>query len=130
MNVDPVNSTEASLRTLQLFNVEKFMDGYKETGDVLFARFDVYDNTNLVSAVLMKDIAAYARKSLDISKPVNLHGLRYSRVAQKSEWMHRNMDTINLPGFKAVWKIYCPGVSLATFSSSKLWIYTLSTAKQ
>ena len=45
----------------------------------------------------MKDIATYAGKSLDISKPICLHDLRFSRVAQKTEWINRTADTINLP---------------------------------
>ena len=74
------------------------MDSFKDTGDMLFASFDIYDNAHVD---LMKEIATYARKSLDVSTPVNQHGLRYSSVTQKAEWMRRTADTmnINLPIF-------------------------------
>ena len=39
-----------------------------------------------VSVDLMKDFAIIARKLLDISKPMCLAGLRFSRAAQKLNW--------------------------------------------
>ena len=65
------------------------MDKNKQNGDVLLLSFEIYDNNHPVSGDLMKEIATYARKSLDVSTPVNQHGLRYSSVTQKAEWMRR-----------------------------------------
>ena len=58
------------MRTLKLSNMEKFIDGFKGTGDMLFASFDIYDYSHSVSVDVMKDIAKYAKKSLNISKPI------------------------------------------------------------
>ena len=72
MNVDVLNSLPSSLRTLKLSNVDKFIHSYKGTGDMIFASFGISDNSHPVSADLMKDIATFARKGLDISKPIYL----------------------------------------------------------
>ena len=81
MDVDRFNIMESSLRSLKLSTVEKFMDNFKHNGDVLFASFEMYDNTHPVNESLMLDIAIFACKSLDISKHINLYGLRFWRVA-------------------------------------------------
>ena len=47
----------------------------------------------------MRDIVTFARQNLDDSKPINLHGLRFSRVTQKTEWMTRNINNIQFPVF-------------------------------
>ena len=65
----------------------------------MVASFDIYDNCHPLSKDLMKDIAAYTSKSLDVNKPIRLLGLRFSRVMQKTEWMNRTADTINLPTY-------------------------------
>ena len=60
---------------------------------------NIYDNSHPINADLMKDIATFARKSLDISKPIYLHGLRFARVTQKTEWTQRTVQNITLPSF-------------------------------
>ena len=47
----------------------------------------------------MKYIAPIAKKNLYITKLTCLHGLRFSRVTQKIEWMNRTGDNIRLPKF-------------------------------
>ena len=84
MDVDIIHPMETSLRTLKLSNVEKVMDSYKDTGDMMFAGFDIQDNSHPVSnADVMKDIATFARESLDINKPIYLHGLRFPELLKK-----------------------------------------------
>ena len=51
----------------------------------MFASFDIYDNCHPVSEDLMKDIATYAIKSLDINKPIRLHGITFSSDRTQSE---------------------------------------------
>ena len=63
--------------------MERTLDSFLGNGDAMFASFDIYDNCDPVSEDLMKDIATYARKSLDIYRPICLQGLRFSRVTQK-----------------------------------------------
>ena len=48
----------------------------------------------------MRDIATFPQKNLDVSTPINLHGPRFSRVTQKTEWMTRNVNNIQLPVFQ------------------------------
>ena len=61
-----------------------------------FSSFEMYDNTHQVSSNAMKDIATFAKKSLDISQLICLQGLSFSRVTQKTEWMNRTAGNINL----------------------------------
>ena len=53
---------ESSLKTLKLSAVEKFIDDYKQNGNVLFSSFENCYNTHEVTKNLMRDIATYARK--------------------------------------------------------------------
>ena len=62
MDVDNISTMEHSLCSLKLSAVEKFMDNYKQNGDVLFASFEIYRNTYPVYENLRRDIATYARK--------------------------------------------------------------------
>ena len=99
MDIDSLNLLDTSLRTLKLSRVEKFVDSFQCTGDMIFASFYIYDNAHSLRMELMKGIAMYARSSLDISKPICLHGFRFSRVTQKTEWMNRTLSNINLPSY-------------------------------
>ena len=56
------------------------MDSYKETGDMIFTSFDIYGNSHPVNGDLKKDIAAFARKSVDKSKPIYLLGLGFPEL--------------------------------------------------
>ena len=47
----------------------------------------------------MKEIATFARSSLDITKPLLLHGLRFSKVTSKQEWMNRTYNNTGLPKY-------------------------------
>ena len=69
MDIDNLNSIESSLRSLKLSAVEKFIDNYKQNGDVLFANFEGHCDIR--------------PEDLDITKSVPRHGLRFSRVTQK-----------------------------------------------
>ena len=96
MEVDTLNPIAPTLKILKPSSTEKTLNSFLGSVDVMFASFDIYSNCHPVNNDLMKDIATYARKSLDISK-LFLHGLSFSRVTQKTEWMNRTADTINLP---------------------------------
>ena len=52
----------------------------------------------------MKDIAVFAKGSLDITKPIMLHGLWFSRVTSKKEWMNTTHDNIGLPEYPSTKK--------------------------
>ena len=73
---------------------------------MLFASFDIYDNVNRVNADLMKDIVTFARKSLNITKPVYLYGPRFSRVTQKQSGCIETCIQLISQFFQAMWKIY------------------------
>ena len=60
----------------------------------MFHAFDIYDNVHKVGIV-----HAYARTSSDSDKQIMLHGLRFSRVPSKKEWMNRKVDNIHLPKY-------------------------------
>ena len=57
--------------------MEKFINNFKHNGGVLFASFDIYDVTYSVNKNLVREVATYARRSLDITKPIHLHGIRF-----------------------------------------------------
>ena len=69
IEMDILNTIAGMLKVLNPSSMEKTMDSYLGTRNMIFASFDVYDNCHQVSEDLMKDIATYARKNLDISKP-------------------------------------------------------------
>ena len=61
----------------------------------------------------MKDTATYARGGLNISKPICLNGLRFSRVTSKKEWMNRIYEKIGLSTYPST-KEYLLAISDAT----------------
>ena len=65
---------------------------------------EIYDNSHPVGVDRMKDIAVFAKGSIDITKPIMLHGLRFSRVTSKKEWMNRTHDNIGLPEYPSTKK--------------------------
>ena len=73
------------LRTLKLSAVERLIDDYKLSGNDIFASFEISNNTHPVTGNLMRDISTVAHKNVDVSRPIRLHGLRFSRVTQKAE---------------------------------------------
>ena len=77
MEVDNINTMEGLLRSLKLFSMEMLVNNFKHNGDVLFTSFDIHDITYRVNKNVVRDIATYARKNLDITKPINLHGIRF-----------------------------------------------------
>ena len=132
MEVDTLSPIAAKLKPLNLSSMEKSRDSFLGAWDAMFASFDMYDNCHPLSEYLMKDIAAYTRKSLDINKPICLLGLRFSRGMQTTEWMNRTADTINLPNYRSSVE------DLLKYSESSnflfpyrlwLWILMLSIAK-
>ena len=44
----------------------------------------------------MKDMTMFTKGSLDITKPMVLRGLRFSKVTSIKEWMNRTYDNIGL----------------------------------
>ena len=57
----------------------------EDKGDFVFSSFEINnnDNTHAVSVDLMKDSAMFVKGSMDICKPILLHGLQFSKVASK-----------------------------------------------
>ena len=88
MEVDTLNPTASSLRNLNVSSTEKFLDSFTGNMDMMFVSFDIYDTSHPVSEDLMKDI----------SKPICLHGLRFSRVTQQTECMNRTASFSKLIG--------------------------------
>ena len=76
-------------------NVEKFIDSYKETGDMIFTSFDIYGNSPPVNGHLQKDIATFSRKSVGKSKPIYLVGLGFL------ELLKNRMDAWNSAQFQS-----------------------------
>ena len=66
-----------SFCSLKLSAVDIFIDKYEGTGDKIFHSFEIYNNAHQVGIDLMKEIATYARSSLDKTKPMMLHSLRF-----------------------------------------------------
>ena len=64
MDVEGLNPMATPLTPLNLSSVEKFMDSFKGTGDMMFASFNI-DNSHPVSEDLMKDIACYIHVCLE-----------------------------------------------------------------
>ena len=52
-------------RCLKLSSVDIFIDKYEGTGDKVFHSFEIYDNYHPVEVDLMKEIATFAKGSLD-----------------------------------------------------------------
>ena len=63
MDVDVLNPLTTSLRSLKLPSVEKFIDSFKGTGDMIFASFEIYDNSHPVSRDLMKALQRMLEKA-------------------------------------------------------------------
>ena len=57
--------------------MEKFINKFKHNGNVLCDSFDIYDIVYPVNVNLVRDIATYASKGLDITKPIHLHSIRF-----------------------------------------------------
>ena len=68
-------SPGSSFCSLKVSLVDIFIDKNEDTGAKIFHSFEIYDNSHPVGIDLMKEIATYARSSLDITKPMVLHGL-------------------------------------------------------
>ena len=92
-----VDGSNTNFRSITISLMEQFMDKCAEDRDTIFASFHIYDNIHTVSVDLMKDIVSIARKNLDISEPICLHVIIFSRVMQKQERMVCTLETIGLP---------------------------------
>ena len=75
---------------------------YKNRGLVVFIDLlRSVESIHNIDANVGKEIAHVAKGSLDISKPILLQGLRFSRVTSKAQWMNRTYDNSGLPKYPA-----------------------------
>ena len=49
--------------------------------------FEIHDTSHRTSPDLLRDIATYARGSFKADSDIHLHGLWFSRVVSKTEWI-------------------------------------------